>query len=143
MTNTFEQKSAEIFPEQPLDAGTFTIRAIRNDLTLQPSNKHQYIKALQNYLDTGGGLPDPGSLAEYALTVGSSIRSFLAAAVSRVAKKLGLLAKSAASPENIDHIQSLVLRGQELQSAIKTRQREGENPHLIDHRRSRSAAESV
>ncbi len=69
---------SEITGFHEYDPGTFVIRAIQNDPTLQPSTKHQYIKAIENYLATGGSLTDLTTLAEYALTVGNSTRSFLA-----------------------------------------------------------------
>jgi len=68
--------ASEILPFQSFDLGDFVVQAIQNDPTLQPSTKHQYIKALENYLATGGSLADPQALTEYALTVGSSTRSF-------------------------------------------------------------------
>jgi len=40
--------SSEITPFQHLDPGPFVIQAIQNDPTLQPSAKHQYIKAIEN-----------------------------------------------------------------------------------------------
>ncbi len=129
MNDKSGQNSSGLAAARPLDAGTFAIQAIRSDPTLQPSTKHQYIKALQNFLDTGGSLLDPVALAEYALTVGSSTRAFLAAAVTRMAEELELLAKGAATPENIDHIQASVFRAQALQNAIKTRQSKGEKAH--------------
>ena len=97
--------------------------------TLQPSTKHQYIKAIQNYLATGESLTDPQALTEYALTVGSSTRSFLATAVTRMAQELELLAKGSATPENIAVIQAAVFRTQALQSAIKIQQPQGEKAH--------------
>lgn len=78
------------------------VRAIQNDPTLQPSTKHQYIKALENYLATGGSLANPQSLTEYALTVVS------------------------ARPDNIAVIQAAVFRTQALQNAIKIQQPQGE-----------------
>jgi len=59
------------------EPGPFVIRAIQNNPMLQPSTKHQYIKAIENYLATGESLTDTVALAEYALTVGCSMRSFL------------------------------------------------------------------
>ena len=121
--------SSEILPFQCFDLGDFVVQAIQNDPTLQPSTKHQYIKALENYLATGGSLADPQALTEYALTVGNSTRSFLAAAVTRMAQELEQLAKGSARPDNIDVIQAAVFRTQALQNAIKTRQAKGEKAH--------------
>jgi integrase len=129
MVEQKEHSSTKISPTQDVDPGAFAIRAIQNDPTLQPSTKHQYIKALENYLDTGGSLTDPMALAEYALTVGSSTRAFLAAAVTRMAQELEQLAKGAASPDNIDRIQAAVFRAQALQNAIRTEIKQGQKAH--------------
>ena len=129
MVDDKTQNAAEMTPTQDVDPGAFAIRAIRNDPTLQDSTKHQYIKALRNYLDTGGSLTDPVALAEYALTVGSSTRAFLAAAVTRLAQELEQLAKGAATPDNIDHVQAAVFRAQALQNAIRTQASQGHKAH--------------
>ena len=129
MVNDRDERATEITPAQDVDPGAFAVRAIRDDPTLQDSTKHQYIKALQNYLDTGGSLLDPVALAEYALTVGSSTRAFLAAAVTRLAAELEQLAKGAATPDNIDRIQAAVFRAQALQNAIRTQAHSGQKAH--------------
>ena len=121
--------SSEILPFQHFDLGDFVVLTIQNDPTLQPSTKHQYIKALENYLVTGGSLADPQTLTEYALTVSSSTRSFLAAAVTRLAQELEQLAKGSATPDNIAVIQAAVFRTQALQSAIKIKSPQGEKAH--------------
>ncbi len=129
MSQNNDRNSPEIISFQHLDPGAFAIQAIRSDPTLQPSTKHQYIKALENYLATGEKLTDPVALTEYALTVGNSTRSFLAAAVTRMAQELELLAKGSATPDNISIIQAAVFRAQALQNAIKTTQPQGERAH--------------
>jgi len=129
MSQNDNKFSSEILPFQSFDLGNFVVQAIQNDPTLQPSTKHQYIKAIENYLATGGGLADPQALTEYALTVGNSTRSFLAAAVTRMAQELEQLAKGSATPENITTIQAAVFRTQALQNAIKTQQPTGEKAH--------------
>jgi len=129
MGENINKTSSEITSFQHLDPGPFVIQTIQNDPTLQPSTKHQYIKAIENYLDTGGNLTDPQALTEYALTVGSSTRSFLAAAVTRMAKELEQLAKGSATPDNIAVIQAAVFRAQALQSAIKIKTPLGEKAH--------------
>ena len=121
--------SSEILPFQCFDLGDFVVQAIQNDPTLQPSTKHQYIKAIENYLATDESLTDPQALTEYALTVGSSTRSFLAAAVTRMAQELEQLAKGSARPDNIAVIQAAVFRTQALQNAIKIQQPKGEKAH--------------
>jgi len=129
MSQNDSKFSSEILPFQHFDLGDFVVQTIQNDPTLQPSTKHQYIKAIENYLATGGSLADPQVLTEYALTVGSSTRSFLAAAVTRLAQELEQLAKGSARPDNIDVIQAAVFRTQALQNAIKTQQAKGEKAH--------------
>ncbi len=120
---------AEITSFQNFDPGSFVVKAIKNDPTLQPSTKHQYIKAIENYLATGSSMTDPSALADYAATIGGSTRSFLAAAVTRMAQELEYLAKGSATPNNIDIIQAAVFRAQSLQRIIKTKQRKGEKAH--------------
>jgi len=129
MSQNDSKFSSEILPFQHFDLGDFVVQTIQNDPTLQPSTKHQYIKAIENYLATGGSLADPQVLTEYALTVGSSTRSFLAAAVTRLAQELEQLAKGSARPDNIDVIQAAVFRTQALQNAIKIQQAKGEKAH--------------
>ena len=129
MVEHTDKSLAQIPGFKHFDLGEFVVRSIQNDLTLQPSTKHQYIKAVENYLATGESLTDPQALTEYALTVGSSTRSFLAAAVTRMAQELEQLAKGSATPENIAVIQAAVFRTQALQSTIKTQQPQGEKAH--------------
>jgi len=129
MSQSDRKFASEILPFQHFDLGDFVVQAIQNDPTLQQSTKHQYIKAIENYLATGESLTDPQALTEYALTVGSSTRSFLAAAVTRMAQELEQLAKGSARPDNIDVIQAAVFRTQALQNAIKTQQTKGEKAH--------------
>jgi len=129
MSQNDSKFSSEILPFQSFDLEEFVVRTIQNDPTLQPSTKHQYIKAIENYLATGENLTDPQALTEYALTVGSSTRSFLAAAVTRMAQELEQLAKGSAIPDNIAVIQAAVFRAQALQNAIKSQQPKGEKAH--------------
>ncbi len=129
MSENDSKFTSEILPFQSFDLEEFVVHAIQNDPTLQPSTKHQYIKAIENYLATGESLTDPQALAEYALTVGNSTRSFLAAAVTRLAQELEQLAKGNATPDNVAVIQAAVFRTQALQSAIKIQQQKGEKAH--------------
>jgi hypothetical protein len=69
------------------------------------------------------------TLAEYAVTVPNSTRSFLAVAVTKMVEELELLAKGNASPDNIDRIQAAVFRAQALQSVIKTETKKGQKAH--------------
>ena len=112
-----------------LDPGEYAIKAIESDPNLQPSTKHQYIKALKNYLKAGHDLTNPESLQAYAGTVGSSARSFLSAAISRLADELEQVAKSGATPENVAAVTAAVYRAESLKGAIKTEQPEGQKAH--------------
>jgi integrase len=129
MSDNKRIRRSEITSPRDLDPATIAYNAIQNDPTLQPSTKHQYTKALENYLAVGESLTDPVALAEYALTIGSSTRSFLAAAVTRLAQELEQLAKSGATPDNIDIIQAAVFRAQALQNSIKPETKKGHKAH--------------
>ena len=72
---------------------------------------------------------DLSALAEYATTVPNSTRSFLAAAVTRMAEELELLAKGNSRADNIDRIQAAVFRAQALQEVIKTQTGKGRRAH--------------
>jgi len=111
------------------DPGKFALTAIENDPSLQPSTKHQYKRAITNYLVTGESMTDPAALAKYALTVGTSTRAFLAAAVTRLAKSAEHFAKSGATPENIAGVQAAVFRAQALRGAITVPQTKGQKAH--------------
>jgi hypothetical protein len=67
MSENDSKFASEILPFQSFDLGDFVVRTIQNDPTLQSSTKHQYIKAIKNYLATGDNLADPQALTEYAL----------------------------------------------------------------------------
>lgn len=56
--------ASEILPFQHFDLGYFKVQSIQNDPALQPSTRHQYINAAENYLATGGSLTDPQALTE-------------------------------------------------------------------------------
>lgn len=58
MSENDSKFSSEILPFQRFDPGEFVVRTIQNDPTLQPSTKHQYIKAIENYLAKGSATPD-------------------------------------------------------------------------------------
>jgi integrase len=115
--------------QQNFDPGQFAIEAIENDPTLQPSTKRQYKKALSNYLEAGHDLTNPAELARYAKTVGTSTRSFLSAAITRLADELEHVAKSGATPENVASVTAAVYRAESLKGAIKTKQPEGQKAH--------------
>jgi len=129
MSTKEKNTPSEITSPRDLDSGVFAIRAIQNDPTLLPSTKRQYIKAIESYLETGESMTDPAALVNYASTVSNSTRSYLAAAVTRMAQEMELLAKGSATPDNIDIIQAAVFRAQALQSTIKVRQPQGDRAH--------------
>jgi len=61
--------------------------------------------------------------------VGSSTCAFLGAAVTRLALGLEQLAKGAATPDSIDHIQAAVFRAQALQNANGSTTSSGQKTH--------------
>lgn len=111
------------------DTGKFVLDAIETDTTLRPSTKRQYIAAVSNYLDAGHDLTNMAELANYALTIGSSTRSFLSAAIGKLADSLELMAKRGATPDNINNVTATVYRAQALKGAIKTKQPKGSKAH--------------
>ncbi len=116
--------------KEGFDPGEYAIKAIENDPNLQPSTKHQYTKALRNYLEAGHDLTNLTELQAYASTVGSSTRSFLSAAITRLANELEQVAKSGATPENVAAVTAAVYRAESLKGAIKTEQPEGQKAHI-------------
>ncbi len=111
------------------DPSSFALEAIENNPKLAKSTKHQYKKAINNYLATGASITDPEALNAYALTVGSSTAAFLKAAVKTLAKELQNAAKSGATPENVLAMQAMVYRAEALQGAIKTQTSKGTKAH--------------
>ena len=111
------------------DAETFALEAIKNNPKLQPSTKHQYKKAITNYLATGESITNPEALSAYAGTVGSSTAAFLKAAVKVLAVELANQAKSGATPENVLTAQAMIYRTEALQNAIKTETSKGTKAH--------------
>ena len=105
------------------------LRAIEGDPDLQESTKHQYTKAVRNYVEAGHALTDADALARYALEVGSSTRAFLSAAVTKLAKRIALEAKSRATPDNVAAVQATVYRAEALRLAIKTERPKGRRAH--------------
>ena len=114
---------------QHFDPNTFALEAIENNPKLAKSTKHQYTKAINNYLATGASITDPNALSAYAGTVGSSTAAFLKAAVKTLAKELQHNAKSGATPENVQAMQAMIYRAEALQDAIKTETHKGTKAH--------------
>jgi len=97
---------------------------------LAPSTKHQYKKAVSNFIASGGDITDPESLAEYAGTVSRSSRAFLKAAIRMMARQYATNMKGRATPGNIQVIQAALLRLEAVQEAIKVRSVNGSKFHL-------------
>lgn len=97
--------------------------------TLADSTKAQYRKALGNYLDTGHSLTDAEALADYALTLNQSSRSFLKAAVRLWAESLERTVKGQATPDNVSAIQAALYRLDALNGAIQVKQANGTKTH--------------
>lgn len=109
------------------DLGLIVLALPGNDLT--PRNQH-YPCAGTKFSDGAvieqiGILLDALALAEYTVTVPFSTRSFLAAAVTKMAEELELLAKGSASPDNIDRVQVSVFQAQVLQKAVRSEIKSG------------------
>jgi len=105
------------------------LQAIDNQVKLQKSTKHQYRKAVTNYVAAGNSLTDAQQLTDYALTVGSSTRSFLRATVGIFCKAIEQEAKSNATPQNIAMVQATIYRAEALLAAVEVEAHEGEKGH--------------
>ena len=111
------------------DPQKFAIEAIENDPKLQPSTKHQYTKAVKNYLATGASITNPQALSAYARTVGTSTASFLKAAIKVLAREVELQVKSGATADNVLEAQAMIYRAEALQDAIKIKKTKGTKAH--------------
>jgi integrase len=115
------------------DPQTFALEAIQNNPRLQPSTKHQYTKAIKNYLATGASLTNPEALSAYAGTVGTSTAAFLKAAVRTLAVEVAHEVKSGArvgmSGQEARDMQAMIYRADALQDAIKTKATKGSKAH--------------
>jgi len=96
---------------------------------LADSTKAQYKKALGNYLNTGNSLTDTDALADYALGLPRSSRTFLKAAVRMWAESLENEVKGQATPENVDTVQAAIYRLEALTEAIKAGKTKGQKIH--------------
>lgn len=103
--------------------------AIDNNVTLKNSTKHQYRKAILNYVNTGNSITDAKGLITYSKTIGSSTRSFLSAVITLMTKALELEAKSQATPENINAVQAIIYQAQALRESVKVEKHEGTKAH--------------
>jgi len=116
-------------PAKEFDYETFALEAIANNQKLQPSTKHQYTKAIKNYLATGASVTDDKALSAYALTVGSSTKSFLKATIAIISKRIEHEAKSGATPANVLEEQAMIYRAEALQNAITVQATKGAKAH--------------
>ena len=128
MTNQLQTTAKEF------DYETFALEAIESNPDLQPSTKHQYKKAINNYLtdkktNEKRSITDPDALSAYALTVGTSTKSFLKATIAIISKKMTLEAKGSATPENVLAAQAVIYRAEALQSAITVQTHKGTKAH--------------
>jgi len=122
MTNALELTTT-------FDPQTFALEAIQNNPRLAKSTKHQYTKAIKNYLATGASITDPNALGAYAGTVGSSTAAFLKAAVKVLAVEVAHQVKSGATAANVLEAQAMIYRAEALQAAIKTETSKGTKAH--------------
>ena len=113
----------------PRDNLEFIVTAIDGNAGLQASTKHQYTKAVRNAVGAGVNLLDADAVTAYGLTIGSSTRSFLKAALRMLTHKLELDAKSGATPENVLSVQALVYRVEALNASIRIEKHAGSHAH--------------
>ena len=113
----------------PRDNLEFIVTAIDGNAGLQASTKHQYTKAVRNAVGAGVNLLDADAVTAYGLTIGSSTRSFLKAALRMLTHKLELDAKSGATPENVLSVQALTYRLEALNASITVEQHTGTKAH--------------
>ncbi len=111
------------------DGLELVLAAIDGDPNLADSTKHQYRKAVLNYVAAGHSLMDPEALAAYAERVGSSTRAFLSAAVAKLCQRIERQAKAQATPDNVTAVQATVYRAQALQEAIAVEAPKGHKAH--------------
>lgn len=105
------------------------LTAIDQDQNLADSTKDKYRRAVLRYAETGASLTDPESLTAYARDASDSERSFLSAAVGKLAKAIERDAKRQATPENVAAVQATVYRAQTLRESIPTKQSKGTKAH--------------
>jgi integrase len=121
------QNALTVTPD--FDPQTFALEAIANNPRLAKSTKHQYTKAIKNYLATGASITDPKALTAYAGTVGSSTAAFLKAAVKVLAVEVAHQVKSGATAANVLEAQAMIYRAEALQDAIKVTSSKGSKAH--------------
>lgn len=96
---------------------------------LADSTKAQYRKAIKNALEADVNIADAGQLADYALTLSKSSKSFLKAAVRLWSKGIEFEAKGQARPDNVDVVLATVYRVEALNEAIKVKGENGTKAH--------------
>jgi len=111
------------------DTLQIALAAIRDDPTLQPSTKRQYTNAITNYVQDGHSLTDAQALTSYAATVGSSTRSFLKAAISKLCSAIEQQAKAGATPENVQAVQAVIYQAEALRDSIQIKAAKGAKTH--------------
>ncbi len=100
------------------------------DPSLADSTKAKYKAAVRRYLATGASLTDADALEAHALTLPTSGRSFLKAAVGKLTDRLATQAKRQATPGNLAEVQAGLLRIEALQEAIHVEQPKGDKVHI-------------
>ena len=97
--------------------------------SLSQATKTKYLRAITRFIDAGGDVSDPLSLAEHAQDLPQSGRAFLKSAVRLLTEGAALAAKSQATPENVGTIQAALYRIEALQEAVKVKASSGVKVH--------------
>ena len=96
---------------------------------LSQATKTKYLRAITRFIDAGGDITDPLSMAEHARALPQSGRAFLKSAVKYLTEGAALAAKSQATPENVNTIQAALYRIEALQEAVKVKASSGIKAH--------------
>jgi integrase len=89
----------------------------------------KYRSVVTAYLATGASLGDADALTTFAGTLSASRKAHMKAAVRLWAGAVSDLAKSQATPENIDAVQATVYRAEAITKAITVRKAKGTKAH--------------
>lgn len=94
-----------------------------------PATRTKYRSVVTAYLATGAALGDANALTTFADTLSLSRKAHLKAAVRLWAGKVAILAKSQATPDNIDAVQATVYRTEAITEAITVSKVKGTKDH--------------
>jgi len=109
-------------------SSSLVIRAIEQ-AALADSTKSKYLRAVENYLETGRDLFDATQLSEYAVMQCDSVRAFLKASIRLVSKQVERDIKNQANPQNVTAVQAMLYRLDALRNAVPTKKVKGRKMH--------------